>query len=157
MLNILSAIECYVFLLLVDKLTVGGLVAKDQVFAEVTDASGLTAAFAIDKFDGILGLAFPVLSVNHVTTAFDNIVKQGLVEENKFSFYLGTTDGEAGELVLGGSNPEKYTGDIAYVPLKETPGYGYTYWSIQLEGFAVKGTKYIAEGGENAIVVSTWC
>jgi len=138
----------------VDKLTVGGLVVKDQVFAEVTDASGLTAAFNVDKFDGILGLAFPVLSVNHVTTAFDNIVQQGLVNEAKFAFFLGNTDGDAGELVLGGSNPEKYTGSFAYVPLKETPPYGYTYWTIQLDGFAVKGKKYIAEAGESAIVDS---
>lgn len=136
-------------------MTVGDMVVKDQVFAEVVDASGLTAAFSLDKFDGILGLAFPVLSVNHVTTAFDNIVQQGLVEEAKFAFHLGNADGATGELTLGGVNPDKYTGDFAYVPLKETPGYGYTYWEINLDGFEIKGNKFITrEGGENAIVVS---
>jgi len=36
------------------------------MFAEVVDASGLGLAYKMGKFDGILGLAFPVLSVNKV-------------------------------------------------------------------------------------------
>ena len=50
----------------IDNLDFGGFVVKDQEFAEVTDATGLGGAYKLGKFDGILGLAFPILSVNHV-------------------------------------------------------------------------------------------
>jgi hypothetical protein len=69
----------------------GGLTVKAQMFAEVTDASGLGLAYKIGKFDGILGLAFPLLSVNKVPTAFENAVNQGLVDEAQFAFYLGNS------------------------------------------------------------------
>jgi hypothetical protein len=62
-----------------DALNMGGLVVPDQIFAEVTDVSGLGAAYKMGKFDGILGLAFPVLSVNKVPTAFQNLITHGLV------------------------------------------------------------------------------
>jgi hypothetical protein len=34
----------------------GGLEISKQMFAEVTDASGLGAAYKLGKFDGILGM-----------------------------------------------------------------------------------------------------
>jgi hypothetical protein len=75
------------------------------MFAEVTDASGLGLAFQVGKFDGILGLAFPVLSVNKVPTVFENMVKQKLIPLPQFAFYLGHENGQYGELVLGGTDP----------------------------------------------------
>jgi hypothetical protein len=59
-----------------DVAVAGGLKVQNQIFAEVTDASGLGAAFELGKFDGIAGLAFPILSVNKVPTLFQNIVSQ---------------------------------------------------------------------------------
>jgi len=38
-----------------DDVELGGLTISQQAFAEVTDASGLGAAFAAGSFDGILG------------------------------------------------------------------------------------------------------
>jgi len=73
----------------VDVLSSGSINVAAQEFAEVTDATGLGLAYKIGKFDGILGLAFPILSVNHVPTVFENMFAQGLVTENAFSFYLG--------------------------------------------------------------------
>ena len=39
-----------------DTVTVGDIKVTNQLFAQVTNASGLGAAYAIGKFDGILGL-----------------------------------------------------------------------------------------------------
>lgn len=133
----------------IDTLTMGGLVVKSQEFAEVTDASGLGAAYKLGKFDGILGLAFPILSVNHVPTCFENAVTQKLVSNAEFSFYLGDSTKDRGELVLGGADPAHYTGPMTYVPLKAA-----TYWEITLDQLKIGSTSFIPDGGNNAIVDS---
>ena len=120
---------------------------KSQEFAEVTDAEGLGAAYKLGKFDGILGMAFGVLSVNDVTTPFDNLVAQGLVDTAQFAFYLGDSRSDRGELVLGGTDPAHYTGDITWVNLLSP-----TYWEITLNGMSVDGTSYTS--GTKAIVDS---
>lgn len=132
-----------------DVITTGGLTAVNQVFAEVTDASGLGAAFSLGKFDGILGLAFPVLSVNKVSPVFQNMVSQGLVKDAQFAFFLGNSEAEGGELTLGGTDPNHYTGSFTWVPLKAA-----TYWEITLDGFNADGKSYVPAGGQNAIVDS---
>jgi len=130
-----------------DVMSTGSINVKNQVFAEVTDATGLGLAYKIGKFDGILGLAFPILSVNKVPTVFENMASQGLVDKNLFSFYLGTDNGQKGELLLGGIDENHYTGDIDYVPLEAA-----TYWQVKLDGLKVGETTYGA--GDHAIVDS---
>lgn len=130
-----------------DVLNFGGFKVQNQIFAEVTDAAGLGAAYKLGKFDGILGLAFPVLSVNHVPTAFQNLVSQGLVDEALFSFYLGNSRTDLGELLLGGIDKKKYTGDITWVNLLSA-----TYWEITMGGLNVGGVNYGV--GQKAIVDS---
>jgi hypothetical protein len=131
----------------VDNLGAGNILLKDMMFAEVTDATGLGLAYKIGKFDGILGMAFPILSVNKVPTMFESMVQQGLVDKAEFSFYLGKESGQKGELLLGGTNPDYYTGDFQYVPLKAQ-----TYWEITMDSLKV-GDSTFGESN-NAIVDS---
>lgn len=131
-----------------DVMNMGGLIVKDQIFAEVTDASGLGGAYKLGKFDGILGLAFPALSVNHVPTAFQNLVEQGLVQKGQFAFYLGDSRTDFGELTLGGVDPLRFTGNIVWEKLKSA-----TYWEINLQNAQVGSVSYV-DGGVNAIVDS---
>lgn len=121
----------------VDDMDMGGLKVKSQMFAEVTDASGLGIAYKLGKFDGILGLAFPQLSVNKVPTCFQNVVSQGLVDVAQFSFYLGDSRMDKGELVFGGYDEAHFTGDITWVNLLSA-----TYWEITMGGMNVGGTSY---------------
>ncbi len=131
----------------IDNLLWGGLKVKSQEFAEVTDATGLGGAYKMGKFDGILGLAFPILSVNSVPTAFDNTIEQGLVDKPEFSFYLGNCAIDKGELLLGGTDPNYYKGDITYVSLSSA-----TYWEINMDKLKVGDAEYGA--GAKAIVDS---
>jgi hypothetical protein len=92
----------------------------------VTDASGLGSAYKLGKFDGILGLAFPILSVNGFPTVFQNLYESGSLDQGVFAFYLGNSEDDVGELTLGGIDSERYVGDLVYVPLSAQ-----TYWCAQ--------------------------
>lgn len=122
------------------------LVISAQRFAEVTDAGGLGMAYSFGKFDGILGLGFSSISIDNTPTVFENAIKQNVVDQPVFSFYLG--DNGPGELTFGGYDSSKFEGDLEYVKLSAA-----TYWQIQLDGLSI-GDKFDADGDMTAIVDS---
>ena len=67
-------------------LQVAGLTVKGQTFAEATHQPGL--AFIAAKFDGILGMAWPKISVDQVEPVFQKMIDQGLVKNAIFAFWL---------------------------------------------------------------------
>lgn len=129
-----------------DSVTVGKPVVKDVLFAEITDVSGLGLAFKIGKFDGIMGLAWPSISVLQMPPVFTMMIDQGLVDEPVFSFYL-TNDGTDGEMDLGGIDPNHHSGELSYVPLVET-----NYWTIGLDSMILEGQNSSFTTATRAIV-----
>lgn len=125
-----------------DNVQVGNLVVHGQSFAESTKEPGLT--FSVAKFDGILGLAFQSLSVGYQVPLFDNMVAQGLVNENLFGVWLNNVESSSseslsddnavmtstpgGEITFGGLDERHYTGSITYVPLIAE-----TYWLFKVD------------------------
>lgn len=115
-----------------DVVVVGGL-QYNTSFAMVDDASGLGLAFLIGQFDGILGLAFESISVDGLPPFFQDLVTSGVLDENVFAFYL-ETDGQAGELELGGLDPAHYSGSITKIPVTSE-----TYWETALDSMTLNG------------------
>jgi hypothetical protein len=117
-----------------DELNVGGLVVKDQFFAEVNVTKGLGPAYYLGKFDGLFGLAFDTISVSHLKTPFHRLVEEGKLDEPVFAFYLG--DKADGELTFGGTDKNHYKGEITYVDVTSP-----TYWSVNLDAVQAKDAK----------------
>lgn len=51
---------------------------------------GLSETFEYFEFDGILGLAFPSIASSGATPVFDNMMNEGLVNQDLFSVYLSS-------------------------------------------------------------------
>uniref|UniRef100_A0A8D3DSK2 Cathepsin D n=1 Tax=Scophthalmus maximus TaxID=52904 RepID=A0A8D3DSK2_SCOMX len=130
-----------------DTCTIGDVTVENQVFGEATKQPGV--AFIAAKFDGILGMAFPRISVDGVVPVFDNIMSQKKVEQNVFSFYLNRNPDTApgGELLLGGTDPKYYTGDFNYINITRK-----AYWQIHMDGLAVGSQLTLCNGGCEVIV-----
>ncbi|CAL4955559.1 unnamed protein product [Urochloa decumbens] len=138
-----------------DQVTVGNLVVQNQEFIEATHEPGFTFLFA--KFDGILGLAFQEISVEGSVPVWYNMVNQRLVPEPVFSFWLNRNpiEGEGGEIVFGGVDPQHYKGDITYTRVTRKG-----YWQFEMgdfligeesTGICVDGCAAIADSGTSLI------
>ena len=102
-----------------DTIHLGDIDVTDYTFAEVDNTKGLGPAWAAGHFDGICGMGWDDISVDHVTTPLRALVNSKKLAANQFAFYLGS-GGAAGELVLGGVDSAHYTGDFATVPVIDT-------------------------------------
>ncbi|KAK8227156.1 extracellular aspartic protease [Phyllosticta capitalensis] len=111
-----------------DTFQIGDVKVKKQDFAEATSEPGL--AFAFGRFDGILGLGYDTISVNHIVPPFYNMIEQGLVDEPVFAFYLSDTNEEGSESVatFGGVDSSLYEGKMTKIPLRRK-----AYWEVQLD------------------------
>uniref|UniRef100_H3C9K9 Cathepsin D n=1 Tax=Tetraodon nigroviridis TaxID=99883 RepID=H3C9K9_TETNG len=130
-----------------DTCTVGGLAVEKQLFGEAIKQPGI--AFIAAKFDGILGMGYPRISVDGVAPVFDNIMSQKKVEKNVFSFYLNRNPQTqpGGELLLGGTDPQYYTGDFSYVNVTRQ-----AYWQIHVDELSVGSQLTLCKSGCEAIV-----
>ncbi|CAO3639887.1 unnamed protein product [Mucor hiemalis] len=117
-----------------DTLSVGGIKIDNQGFAESVKEPGFTFAFA--KFDGILGLGYDTISVQHTVPPFYHMVNRDLVDEPLFSFWLADANkgDEGGELVFGGVDPSHYKGEIVWSDIRRKG-----YWEITLDDLKFKG------------------
>ncbi|KAF7369480.1 Endopeptidase [Mycena venus] len=132
-----------------DLLTIGDLAVPKQDFAEVTKEP-----FESSKFDGILGLGYDTISVNGIVPPFYNMINAGLLDEPVFSFRVGSSEEDGGEVTLGGIDHEGYVGKIFYVPVRRKAS-----WEVELEKVSfggdeleLKNTGAVIDTGTSLIV-----
>ncbi|KAI9287202.1 aspartic peptidase domain-containing protein [Umbelopsis sp. AD052] len=111
--------------------------------------------------DGIFGLGYPQLTASTSTggSVYNpfvfNLVSQKIISDPVFSIYLNSASatGNSGEIIFGGVDQSKYSGDLAYMPVAGlTSGssnpldtiFGnsgnsqiYAYWMVYGQGFTV--------------------
>nr|ACE79095.1 cathepsin D precursor (predicted) [Sorex araneus] len=124
-----------------------GIQVARQLFGEATKQPGVT--FIAAKFDGILGMAYPRISVNNVPPVFDNLMQQKLVDKNIFSFYLNRdpTAQPGGELMLGGIDSKYFKGSMTYHNVTRQ-----AYWQVHMDQIDVGNGLTLCKGGCEAIV-----
>ncbi|XP_071350350.1 pepsin A-like [Trachinotus anak] len=129
-----------------DSIKISDLYVEHQVF-------GLTETEAVFlgsvPWDGILGLAFPGMSLDGGTPIFDNMWNQGKIPQNMFSMYLSSS-AEGSVLILGGTDPSYYTGGINWIPLYHATN----FWNIQIQSVTINGNTVACSGGCEAVVDS---
>ncbi len=115
-----------------DTLTIGDLTILKQDFAEATSEPGL--AFAFGKFDGILGLGYDTIAVDKVVPPVYNAIKQGLLDEPKFAFYLGDVEKseDGGVATFGGVDKSLYTGKLINLPVRRK-----AYWEVEFNSLTL--------------------
>ncbi|KAJ6651393.1 hypothetical protein lerEdw1_020966 [Lerista edwardsae] len=125
-----------------ETLRIGNMTIQNQGFGESVFEPGMTFAFA--HFDGVLGLGYRSLTVDGVVPVFDNMMKQGLVEQP-----VGDDAENGGELIFGGIDHSLYKGSIHWVPVTEKG-----YWQIPVDRVKIQGQTVSCASGCAAIVDS---
>merc|ERR1711953_304394 len=141
-----------------DTIRIADIDIPEYTFAEVNNTKGLGPAWLAGHFDGICGMGWDDISVDHVKTPLRALVDSKKLGANQFAFYLGS-GGAAGELVLGGVDPAHFTGDFATVPVIETAPGKTGYWAIAMVDAKIGGTsvttvkKAIVDSGTSLLAV----
>lgn len=129
-----------------DYVNVSGILIRNQTFAEATYEPG--NVFQNFDFDGIFGLGFQSISVGGVRPPFFSMIMQGLIDQPIFCVWMNRDlNGKTGgEIIFGGSDPSKYKGSIAYVPLSQAG-----YWQFSMDGASIGNSRKLCKGGCQAI------
>lgn len=97
----------------------------------------LTTQFAVAQMDGILGMAYPAISMNKLTPLTVALKNQGLIEQNLVQFKLSHT-GSDSEMIIGGEDASFRKGDYNWNTVTQQ-----AYWMIAIDSISLGG-KVIA-------------
>lgn len=101
-------------------------------------------------FDGICGLGYPALASSNESPPFFNMIKQGLVREPVFAFYLRKdkqTGKAGGYMTIGGVDANDYVGGMVWLPVIDK-----AYWLVSLNSVRL-GSRQVA--GESEVILDT--
>jgi len=135
----------------IDQVTLGqDDVVSDQTFGLVEHSSGLGALYQKAKFDGILGLAFPILSQNPgAHTVVQNLLAENVIKSHVFSFYVGKD--KPGEVAIGGMNEKLMKKEtLNCIDIMEPA----RYWLAEMSDQVKFGGEVVSTGKHAGIIDS---
>ncbi|KAK3548983.1 hypothetical protein QTP70_024808, partial [Hemibagrus guttatus] len=117
-----------------DTVTLAGIQVTDQEIGLSTNEP--SQPFLEAPFDGILGLAYPSIAVGNAMPLVDNMMQQGLLEQNLFGIYLSPAGGSGSEVAFGTVDTNRYQGQIYWTPVTAE-----TYWQIGIQEVKISGQQ----------------
>ena len=106
-----------------ETVSVGGLTVTGQTVGLANETNDLLGSFAEGYSNGIMGFGFPSMNAfrgysQDIPFVF-NLVNNNLIPEPIFSVYLNSAFhyGYSGEIMLGGIDESKYSGQLTYAPV----------------------------------------
>jgi len=124
----------------------GETALTDYTFAEVNNTKGLGLGWRVGKFDGICGLGLDDIATDAVTTPLRALANQKALDANVFAFYLGHNS--PGQLIIGGVDDTKYTGDFTYHAVVDMVPGKRGYWEVAMDDIQINGQSVTtAKGG----------
>ncbi|XP_010864075.2 renin [Esox lucius] len=129
-----------------DVVVVGGIPVV-QMFAEATALPAIPFIFA--KFDGVLGMGYPNTAIDGITPVFDRIMSQQILKKQVFSVYYSKDPMHkpGGELVLGGTDPNYFTGNFNYIDTSQAGK-----WEVNMKGISVGEEMLFCMAGCTAVI-----
>jgi len=136
-----------------DSRRIQGEYFEDTVTFDDVEVTGQRMGLALTSVrpTGIMGLGFSVnvASTQEYPTIVDNLVDQGHIDTPAYSLYLNDIDTDAGALLFGGIDREKFIGSLATLPLRSDALAGtsqITSFNVEIQGFDV-----VDPDGERAV------
>ncbi|XP_018406490.1 PREDICTED: lysosomal aspartic protease-like [Cyphomyrmex costatus] len=128
-----------------DIVNIGGLNVPHQIFVEATRIERYTSHLA--NYDGILGMCYPLRTTEGIMPFLTNMFQQDLLSRPVFSFYLkGYSSLIDSELIIGGSDPYLYDGELTYVSVTNEG-----YWHFNMDQIYMGRSKICFYNCEQAI------
>uniref|UniRef100_A0A224XHJ9 Putative aspartyl protease n=1 Tax=Panstrongylus lignarius TaxID=156445 RepID=A0A224XHJ9_9HEMI len=139
-----------------DLFHIGQVNVTNQTFAEITEMPWI---LFFSKADGVVGLAFADYAVEGVVPLFYNMIKQRVVDQKIFSFYMNRDPAspKGGTIMFGGVEKRHYLGNFTDVKIIPKTG----LWTFQIDGiftskkksqtFCQSGCLAYADTSENTI------
>ncbi|KAI0032985.1 acid protease [Vararia minispora EC-137] len=126
-----------------DSVAISGLTARNQTLGAATTYS---SGFMSPNFpaDGLMGMAFPSISVYGANPVFQTLIQAGAVSEPIFGFKLAP---EGAELFVGGMNTALIGGDVTFVPVTREG-----YWQVEMDAITVNGRRAFSIARTSAII-----
>lgn len=124
-----------------DAVRLGSMALPNHTFGEVLQVRG--EAFSFGHYDGILGLAFPALSLPGTTPVLDALAGSARLRHPMFSFYFSHAADDGGAVagadppsrfMLGGVDPAYAASSFSFHPVRHP-----SYWELQLDEVLLDG------------------
>lgn len=118
---------------------------EDWTFGYVTEQDVFS-----ESFDALIGLAYPDFAEPGVTPIFDGLMKTKKLAADVFSFYMSQNPDEMSELMFGGWDSNRFSGEIQWHQVRDPK----LFWTVKLDDVKVGGisTGLCTKEGANCLV-----